>query len=424
MNTKNRKSVLSVALVLLLLLSLAACATSGHNDVTEPSATDTTPVVETNLPEWLPEEFALLEAKEDGEAFYRYTGTERDVDFPFYDMTLHLLPEWDNLVDVLIRVTVAGERVVYVVNRELMQEHQKLHPEEGISYGIFDPVLRVMAGEDYERYVNSGHSVGAYPMYYSMECNENPWDHELHGNTADWLAQESEVAAQEIGELRTQLEPGERKYDTIKAETLCSKEQLLYEVVEIHTVTKPEWLPENFELSGVQTDGRRGYRYTGTDTEIPMEALGVTLHLPQEWAGQVEVFIYTYYGDDCGIFVVNKELAEAHLEAMEKHYQLDQLWLTYYDYLLRLSVTRNDDKPEPVELDEYTGAEYLGTNGTWRYVVHSNENQETVGYMNSDMALNEALIYEIGQEAYENLRRQMVCTHQQALEIVEIHGLQ
>lgn len=422
-NGKTRKT-LSLLLVLLLLLSLAGCAASGNNDATEPNPTDSAPVVGADLPEWLPEEFALLEAKEDGEAFYHYTGAERDVDFPFYDMTLHLLPEWDNLVDVLIRETLTGERVVYVVNRELMQEHQRLHPEKGASYGIFDPVLRVMAGEDVERYVNSGHSVCAYLMYYSMECNESPWNHELYGNTGDWLAQEKEAANKEIEALRVALASGDREYDTIRAETLCNSEQLYNEVVEIHQVTKPQWLPDNFELSGVQPGGRRGYRYTGTDTEIPMEELGVTLHLPQEWAGQVEVFICTYYGDECGIYVVNKELAEAHLEAMEKHYELDQYWLTYYDYLLRLSVTPDDDRPEPVALDEYTGAEYLGTNGTWRYVVHSNEKPETVSYMNSDMALNEALIYEIGQEAYDNLRQKMVCTHEQALEIVEMHDVQ
>ena len=44
--------------------------------------------------------------------------------------------------------------------------------------------------------------------------------------------------------------------------------------------------------------------------------------------------------------------------------------------------------------------------------------------MNSGMALNEVLIYEIGRKACDALRREPVCTQEQALEIVEIHGLQ
>ena len=105
---------------------------------------------------------------------------------------------------------------------------------------------------------------------------------------------------------------------------------------------------ENFE---VYNEGDQLYHYIGQDQTVTVKDIGLEIHLPEEWVGQVEV-IRNACPERTEIYIANVQLMQAYAEMNHDEIQESYGWL---DWILRILAIRKD---VTATIEEFDQSEY------------------------------------------------------------------
>lgn len=204
----------------------------------------------------------------------------------------------------------------------------------------------------------------------------------------------------------TQKDPDTTENSEVKAieSTTVLKEET--EVIETtETTEKAAFDSEKFELFDDYI-----YRYTGGDGSVTFEDYGLTVQLPEAWIGRVGIFC----GDTSAmhIFLANIELMDAYAEYLERPTESTHAW---HDYMLHVFSVRKDSETH-IEEDEH--ATFLGENEKYRFYYTTASNMNTD--CNTFLTIRHSLIQDKGQEYYDSLVGDLICTDEMVKEIIKV----
>lgn len=115
-------------------------------------------------------------------------------------------------------------------------------------------------------------------------------------------------------------------------------------------------LEDRLAETGFESFGDGMYRYAGSDAAIELTCLGVTLTLPEEWLGSVEII-----QDAENVYVTNRAIIDANIKLAQEQNpgpEKDEM-LGWEDYMFRVFCKSKDayfdgDPKEP-EVEIYLG---------------------------------------------------------------------
>lgn len=168
---------------------------------------------------------------------------------------------------------------------------------------------------------------------------------------------------------------------------------------------------ESFE---VYNEGNQLYHYIGQNQTVTVKDIGLEIHLPEEWIGQVEI-IRNAQAKRVELYIGNTQLMQAYAEMSNEEIQEAYGW---WDWVLRVLAIRKDDTATIEGLDQSKYSLYFGENEEYRFYFSTGEMHD----MNCDtfMITREMMIRAQGQEYYDNLVGDLVCTEEQAKEILKV----
>ena len=168
---------------------------------------------------------------------------------------------------------------------------------------------------------------------------------------------------------------------------------------------------ENFE---VYNEGDQLYHYIGQDQTVTVKDIGLEIHLPEEWVGQVEV-IRNACPERTEIYIANVQLMQAYAEMNHDEIQESYGWL---DWILRILAIRKDDTATIEEFDQSEYKICLGESEKYRIYFSCTD----MHYMDCETFLpcRTNMIHNQGQEYYDNLVGDLTCTVEQAKEILKV----
>ena len=168
---------------------------------------------------------------------------------------------------------------------------------------------------------------------------------------------------------------------------------------------------ENFE---VYNEDDQLYHYIGQNQTVTVKDIGLEIHLPEEWIGQVEV-IRNACPERTEIYIANVQLMQAYAEMNHDEIQESYGWL---DWILRILAIRKDDT---ATIEEFVQSEYkicLGESEKYRIYFSCTD----MHYMDCETFLTcrTNMIHNQGQKYYDNLVGDLTCTVEQAKEILKV----
>lgn len=166
----------------------------------------------------------------------------------------------------------------------------------------------------------------------------------------------------------------------------------------------------NFEI---YNEVAEAYRYIGSDRTVSLADYGLEVHIPEEWAGQVEVIRNAQPGY-LELFIANSQLMQAYADMDHLEIQQGYGW---YDWILLVQAIRKEDT---VKLADFINSEYriyLGENDTYQFYFATSD-MHSPG--DTSITARDILIRKQGQEYYDNLIGDLVCTVDQAKEILKV----
>lgn len=452
---KNLKRTLAAMLAAALLLTLCGCqrepaevaSVPTETGDANPSASVTTVPRETNPPTedvtvpptedvtvppdettrdgyvWVP---AYFEPAMEGENFsdcYLYTPAEDEASIVFeaLGLTLHLPEQWQGNTQIAL-MAYSDSAYISVVSKTLFDRYQQYGTEMWGSvsreYGYFDYMLRIYC----------------YPTINDLDAQYFPdwlggnrqFQYVFTTNSQRTYTGEGDTTLIEIHELRDAI--GMDAYNELVGDMICTPEQAR-KIIELHenvdffpTSHVPEpYVPEDFELFDCLGDPHYLYRCTGDQSSVVFEELGVTLHIPEAWQGKVDIIIFSQNPpNSADIYVVSKEVF-----ARQRQFALDNSYggkvrpsYGWFDWMLHLSCVATEDQKSGMK--NWDG--YLGESESFKYIYTTHTTRKYPGDLYADCVLR--LVDAIGQEAYKELVGDMICTPEQAEEIIEIHNIQ
>lgn len=204
----------------------------------------------------------------------------------------------------------------------------------------------------------------------------------------------------------TQKDPDTTENSEVKATestTVLTEETEVIETTE--TTEKAAFDSEKFEVFDDYI-----YRYTGGDGSVTFEDYDLTVQLPEAWIGRVGIFC----GDTSGIdiFLVNIDLMDAYIEYR------GTVACSWQDYMLHVFSVREDSETHIEELEEDEHAEFLGENEKYRFYYTTASNMNTD--CNTFLTERYSMIKDKGQEYYDSLVGDLICTDEMVKEIVKV----
>ncbi len=166
----------------------------------------------------------------------------------------------------------------------------------------------------------------------------------------------------------------------------------------------------NFEI---YNEVAEAYRYIGSDRTVSLADYGLEVHIPEEWVGQVEVIRNAQPGY-LELFIANSQLMQAYADMDHLEIQQGYGW---YDWILLVQAIRKEDT---VKLADFINSEYriyLGENDTYQFYFATSD-MHSPG--DTSITARDILIRKQGQEYYDNLIGDLVCTVDQAKEILKV----
>lgn len=167
---------------------------------------------------------------------------------------------------------------------------------------------------------------------------------------------------------------------------------------------------KNFEI---YNEVVKAYRYVGSDQTVSLADYGLEVHIPEEWVGQVEVIRNARPGY-LELFIANSQLMQAYADMDDLEIQQGYGW---YDWILLVQAICKEDT---VTLADFTNSEYriyLGENDTYQFYFATSD-MHSPG--DTSITARDILIRKQGQAYYDNLVGDLVCTVDQAKEILKI----
>lgn len=168
---------------------------------------------------------------------------------------------------------------------------------------------------------------------------------------------------------------------------------------------------ESFELFN---EMNHVYRYVGEDKAVTLGDYGLTVDLPEEWAGRVEI-LYSSTPGYLELYVTNTNLMEAYAEYEGKEVNQTYAW---HDFILFVSSVPKEDKEIVKEYDNNEHRTFLGENEQFRFYYTTADMQDTD--CNTFLTERYTLIRDKGQEYYDSLVGNLICTDELAKEIVKV----
>lgn len=156
------------------------------------------------------------------------------------------------------------------------------------------------------------------------------------------------------------------------------------------------------------------YRYVGKDRAVTLEDYGLTVNLPEEWVGRVEI-LHSSTPGHLELYLANTKLMEAYAEYEGKKMNQTYAW---HDFILFVSSVPKEDKEIVEECDNDQYKTFLGENEQYRfyYTIASRQNTDC----NTFLTEQYTFIRDKGQEYYDSLVGDLVCTDELAKEILKV----
>ena len=156
------------------------------------------------------------------------------------------------------------------------------------------------------------------------------------------------------------------------------------------------------------------YHYIGQGQTVTVKDVGLEIHVPEEWAGRVEV-LRNACSDRVEIYIGNIQLMQTYADMNHDEIQESYGWL---DWILRVQAIRKDDTATIEEFDQSEHRICLGENDRYRIYFSCTDMHD----MDCETFLTSRanMIHNQGQEYYDNLVGDLTCTAEQAKEILKI----
>ena len=166
---------------------------------------------------------------------------------------------------------------------------------------------------------------------------------------------------------------------------------------------------ESFEI---YNEGDQLYHYIGQDQTVTVKDIGLEIYLPEEWLGRVEI-IRNAQPKRVELYIGNIQLMQAYAEMNHEEIQEAYGW---WDWILRVLAIRKDDTSTIEGLDQSKYSLYFGENSEYRFYFSTSDTHHADTFLTG----REIMIHNQGQEYYDNLVRDLVCTVDQAKEILKV----
>lgn len=156
------------------------------------------------------------------------------------------------------------------------------------------------------------------------------------------------------------------------------------------------------------------YHYIGQGQTVTVKDVGLEIHVPEEWAGRVEV-LRNACSDRVEIYIGNIQLMQTYADMNHDEIQESYGWL---DWILRVQAIRKDDTATIEEFDQSEHRICLGENDRYRIYFSCTDMHD----MDCETFLTSRanMIHNRGEEYYDNLVGDLTCTVEQAKEILKI----
>ena len=157
-------------------------------------------------------------------------------------------------------------------------------------------------------------------------------------------------------------------------------------------------------------------RYVGSSNVINFSELGISIELPEELVGKVDVFLFQWTNiPEWNITIVNKQVLNAHLE----HDDINSCWM---DLMLMVELFQKTEREDSCYPDALNTDHRAFLDETDRYYI-AYSTREMYGnlYGSNDMIYEQIDMYKVmDKEAYEALH-DLVITPEMAEEMIIIH---
>ena len=207
----------------------------------------------------------------------------------------------------------------------------------------------------------------------------------------------------------TQKDPDTTENSEVKATestTVLTEETEVIETTETtETTEKAAFDGERFEVFDDYI-----YRYTGGHGSVTFEDYGLTVQLPEAWIGRVEILCSNL--SEMHIYLANIELMDAYAEYR------GTAACAWQDYILHVFSAPKDNEAyiEEIERDEHVV--FLSENEKYRFYYTTASNMNTD--CNTFLTIRYSLIQDKGQEYYDSLVGDLICTDEMVKEIIKV----
>lgn len=176
------------------------------------------------------------------------------------------------------------------------------------------------------------------------------------------------------------------------------------EAVELPTST------EAFEAFGRPENGV--VRYVGKENQVQIPGTSLIISIPEEWAGRVELICSVTDKTKPEIFLANRGLMEAYAKYAGCSVEQSDGWK---DWILFVEAV---DKDQEAEYDQNPYRAYLGEDDNLAYYYATNDMKDPD--CSTFLIIQHDFIQQEGQDTYQNLVSDLVCTEERVAEIVRL----
>ena len=167
---------------------------------------------------------------------------------------------------------------------------------------------------------------------------------------------------------------------------------------------------ENFEI--YHKDDQL-YHYIGQDQTVTIKDVGLEIHLPEEWIGRVEI-VRNAQPKRIELYIGNVKLMQAYADMNHEEIQEAYGWR---DWILRVLAIRKADIATLEGLLQSNNIIYLGENNEYQFFFATNDMH---GEGDTFMTAREIMVHQHGQEFYDELVGDLVCTVEEAKEMLKV----
>ena len=429
---ETKKCILILLLTLLTTWLLPAC--TPQPEAQDPTVTPTTtapattaaPPVTTAPPETTePEDVFYSDSYLRAQGFIHcgdiytdervwiYNGESNVISLPHCGLRVTIPEAWMGRVSIYLEQHPnSDEARLYIANTKLMETFVSTKVEKDNPW--LDYILNIWWCEEEVStlYADGCELSGFTDPYYIYFSTANM----VYGNGRDGLFWQNSL----IHKI------GQEAYDELVGDLVCTQEMaremitvteadpdLAYESVAVSADSQPAFYSDSymsahgFELCNdyEEIEGSKLWVYRGESNTFSLPHCGITVTMPEEWMGQVSVYMFQYAKCNGRLFITNPKLMEAHVE--------HGTTIPWYDCMVDIwwdTIEVSSQWADGCELVEFCDP----------YYIYFSSSDMTCSNGGEGLIFQYALIQDIGQEAYDELVGDLVCTQEMAREMITV----